>query len=219
MKKLLGKKIKMEQAFVDGQRVGGTVIEAGPVTITQIKSMDRDGYWAVQMGFGDKKLKNIAKPQREILKKAMKGPDKKGPSFLSEEKLNEEPTDIKIGDTIKLTDIFSVGDIVKVTGTSRGKGFAGVMKRWDFAGGPRTHGQSDRGRAPGSIGQGTDPGRVHKGKKMAGRMGTERVLVENLKVISVDEENNKMMVSGPIPGANNSFVEIELVKKNENGDN
>jgi large subunit ribosomal protein L3 len=130
---------------------------------------------------------------------------------LCEVKFNEKP-EIKVGDTIKVSDIFAEGDIVTVTGTSKGKGFAGVVKRWKFAGGPKTHGQSDRQRAPGSIGQGTTPGRVLKGKHMAGRMGHDQVTIRNLKVVAVNPETNELSISSPIPGTRGSLMRIKLVK-------
>lgn len=195
----------MEQAFVEGRRMGTSIIEVGPCVVTAIKNVKKDGYWAVQIGFGERKAKNVTKPMKGHFKKAGL---KKNPHFLYEVKTSEEPK-YKVGDIIKVADIFNEKDVVSVTGVSKGKGFAGVMKRWNFAGGPATHGQSDRSRAPGSIGQGTDPGRVRKGKKMAGRMGTDRANIKNLKVISVDSENNKLVVSGPVPGSNGTILYIE----------
>ena len=202
---LLGSKKKMSQTFVEGTRVPVTWVKAGPCIVTHIKNMERDGYWAVQLGFGEKKAKNTSKPLQGHLKKSkIQNPKskiitQKFPRFLREVRLDKEP-DVKVGDVINLTDIFKKGDVVTVTGTSKGKGFAGVVKRWGFAGGSRTHGQSDRERAPGSIGQGTTPGRVYKGKKMAGRMGTDRVTIKNLIVVDTKEDEELLALSGPVPG-------------------
>lgn len=199
----------MSQAFVKGVRIPVTKVLAGPCVVTQVKKMDKDGYWAVQLGFGERKIKNITKPMQGHLRAVIK--DKKAPRFLVEVRSDEEPK-FNVGDTINASDIFSAGDIVSITGTSKGKGFAGVVKRWHFAGGPRTHGQSDRERAPGSIGQTTTPGRVYKGKKMAGRMGGERVTVKGLHVISVNPETNEIEVSGPVPGTPKSLLIVRKIK-------
>jgi len=208
---ILGSKKNMEQAFVGEFRVPTTVILAGPCMVTQIKSEDRDGYWAVQLGFSEKKLSKLNKPLKGHLKGATK--NKLAPRFLREVKLTEK-SDLNVGDKISLADIFSLGDKISVTGTSKGKGFAGVVKRWGFAGGPRTHGQSDRERAPGSIGQGTEIGRVFKGKKMGGRMGTDTVTISNLQVVGMDEQSNEMAVSGPIPGSPGGLL---VIKKTGSG--
>ncbi len=209
---LLATKIKMNQVFENNLRIPVTEIEAGPCRVVQIKNEKKDGYWAIQLGFGEKRIKNITKPLQGHLRGATK--DKKAPRFLREVRLESKP-DLKIGDQIVLADIFTPGDTVSVTGISKGKGFAGGMKRWNFAGGPKTHGQSDRGRAPGSIGQGTDPGRVRKGKKMAGRMGGEQKTIDNLKVVSVNYENNTITLSGPVPGANGRFLIIRRTSENK----
>ena len=211
----------MSQIFVEGTRVPVTFVSAGPCVVTQIKHEEKDGYWAVQLGFGKKNIRNLNKPLQGHLRGVIK--EKIAPRFLREVRLKSEPK-FKVGDIIKTTDVLQEGDLVSVTGTSKGKGFAGVIKRWGFHGGPRTHGQSDRQRAPGSIGQGTDPGRVHKGKKMPGRMGGEQVTLKNLFVVSVDEKNSRVALSGPIPGNANGLVVItklasgkleELVEKGD----
>lgn len=203
---ILGAKKEMSQTFVQGTRVPVTYIKAGPCIVTQIKKQDKDGYWAIQLGFGEKRTKNITKPLQGHLKAAYK--DKKTAArFLREVRLDSQP-DVKVGDTVSISDIFSVGDVVAVTGTSKGKGFAGVVKRHRFAGGPRTHGQSDRLRASGAIGQGTTPGRVWKGKRMPGRMGTDTVTVKNLKVVSVDPEKSELTLSGSVPGSPGSLLII-----------
>src|SRR3990170_9166383 len=205
---LLGSKEKMSQAFVEDTRVPVTWVKVGPCTITQIKSEDKDGYWAVQLGFGERKTKNTPKPILGHIRGAYK--DNKAPRFLREVKLSEKP-EFGVGDKITITDVFKRGDMVAVTGTSKGKGFAGVVKRWRFKGGPKTHGQSDRERAPGSIGQGTTPGRVYKGKHMAGRMGGEGVTVKNLQVVDIDSQNNALAVSGPVPGIPKNLLIIKKI--------
>jgi len=197
----------MSQTFVEGRRVPVTKVVAGPCVVTQIKKEDKDGYWAVQLGFGEKRIKNVTRPMQGHLRGVIK--EQKAPRFLREIRLENEPT-FKVGDIVSASEIFKVGDIIQVTGTSKGKGFAGVVKRWHFAGGPRTHGQSDRERAPGSIGQTTTPGRVLKGKKMAGRMGGERVTLKNLQIVSVNPETNEVEISGPVPGVTGGLL---IVKK------
>lgn len=203
----------MSQAFVEGTRVTVTWIKAGPCVVTHIKNMEKDGYWAVQLGFGEKKAKNTSKPLQGHLRRALQTGNKeqeignKMPRFLREVRMDSEP-DVKVGDIISFSDIFKKGDVVAVTGISKGKGFAGVVKRWHFAGGSRTHGQSDRERAPGSIGQGTTPGRVHKGKKMAGRMGSDTVTVKNLMVVDVNKDEGLLALSGPVPGTSKGVLKI-----------
>lgn len=207
---ILAEKGRMSQTFVEGRRIPVTRVMAGPCVVTQVKKMDKDGYWAVQLGFGEKRIKNVSKPLQGHLKNFIK--DDKAPRFLAEVRLEKEP-ELNVGDTIKVSDIFNVGDIIQVTGTSKGKGFAGVVKRWHFAGGPRTHGQSDRERAPGSIGQTTTPGRVFKGKKMAGRMGGERVTLKNLQVVFVNPETNEIDISGPVPGIPGGLLIIKRISE------
>lgn len=202
---ILGSKLNMSHRFQDANRVSVTVVKAGPCVVTQIKNMERDGYWAVQLGFADRKLNSTSKSLQGHFKKA--SIEKNTPKYLREIRLQEEPQ-LKPGDKVSLSDIFSVGDTIQVTGISKGKGFAGGVKRWGFAGGSKTHGQSDRHRAPGSIGQGTTPGRVYKGKKMAGRMGTDRVTIENLKVVEVSPDENTMAISGSIPGHRDTLLII-----------
>lgn len=187
----------MSQAFVGDTRVPVTMVKVGPCVVTQIKNEEKDGYWALQLGLGEKKLKNINKPQTGHLRSLIK--DQKAPRYLKEIRLAKEP-ELKVGDIVAVGDVFKKGDMVSVMGISKGKGFAGVVKRWHFAGGPKTHGQSDRWRAPGSIGQGTTPGRVLKGKHMAGRMGSEQVTIKNLIIVSIDEKGGQILLSGPVPG-------------------
>lgn len=207
---ILALKQKMSQTFVEGRRVPVTNVVAGPCVVTQIKKEEKDGYWAVQLGFGEKKIKNVSKPLQGHLKSFIK--DNKAPRYLAEIRLEKEP-EMKVGEVVKVSDIFRVGDIIRVTGTSKGKGFAGVVKRWHFAGGPRTHGQSDRERAPGSIGQTTTPGRVFKGKKMAGRMGRERVTLKNLQIVSVNPDTNEIEISGPVPGIPGGLLIIKRISE------
>lgn len=199
----------MSQTFVEGTRVPITWIKTGPCIVTQVKSDAKDGYWAVQLGFSERRIKNVTKPMQGHLKGATK--DKKAPRFLREVRLEGE-SGLKVGDAVNLTDIFKKGDVISVSGTSKGKGFAGAIKRHGFSGGPKTHGQSDRHRAPGSIGQGTTPGRVLKGKKMAGRMGSDRVTVKNLIVVDVNPEKDLLAVSGPVPGVVGGLLEIKKLK-------
>ena len=200
---MLGKKIGMTQVFRgDGRVVAITVVQAGPCTITQVKTEETDGYQAVQVGFTE--VKRLNKPLRGHL----------GRAGLFRY-LRELPVDglegLRLGEQIKV-DLFQPGEKVDVIGTSKGRGFQGVMKRHGFHGGPRTHGQSDRARAPGSIGATTTPARVLKGKKMAGHMGNTRVTVKNLEVIQVDLERNLLMLKGGVPGAPNGLLLIRKVK-------
>ncbi len=214
---ILATKKRMTQAWTeDGRRIPVTIIQAGPVVVTQIKTQEKDGYLAVQLGFEEKKLKNITKPVRGHLKRAIKD-QKVAPRFLREVHIQHLTSNIQhpnVGDIIKASDVFEPGDLVKVTGISKGKGFAGVVKRWHFAGGPRTHGQSDRERAPGSIGATTTPGRVLRGKKMAGRMGAEAATVRNLTVLEIGKDG-EVKLSGPVPGNPGGLLSIEKIGKNE----
>jgi len=205
IKTILGSKGKMGQTYVSGTRVPVTKISVSPSVVTQVKTNEKDGYWSVQLGFGEKRIKNISKPELGHLKKSQNHP-----RYLREVRLKEK-TELNVGDQVKASDIFGVGDKISVTGISKGKGFAGVVKRWHFAGGPKTHGQSDRQRSPGSIGQTTTPGRVFKGKHMAGRMGNDRVTIKNLHVISIDLEKNEMLVSGAIPGKFGDLLRITKI--------
>ncbi|NOX36113.1 MAG: 50S ribosomal protein L3 [Calditrichaeota bacterium] len=203
MSGLIGKKIGMTRIFdEEGNVVPVTVIQAGPCYVTQIKTVERDGYEAIQLGFDIKKEKNTTKPLLGHFKKANVPPLRKLKEFPP-----FKDREVKLGDVITV-DIFQPGEIVKVSGTSKGRGFAGVVKRHGFGGGPKTHGQSDRLRAPGSIGQSSFPSKVFKGMRMAGHMGNKRVSVLGLKVIKVDPEKNLLFVKGAVPGARNNYVEI-----------
>lgn len=214
---LIGSKVKQTQAFDQkGMRTPATVISAGPCWVTQIKTNDTDGYTAVQLGFETKRHSSLSKPLAGHVKKA--GLEKQAPRFFREIRIDEPVVaDKKInqGDTITVEQVFQAGDVVQITGTSKGKGFTGVVKRWGFRGGPKTHGQSDRLRAPGSIGSTTTPGRVYRGKRMAGRSGSDTVTVKNLEVISVDSKKNELMVSGLIPGPRKGLVTITVTKRVE----
>lgn len=203
MSGILGRKIGMTRIFDEaGDMIPVTVIQAGPCLVTQVKTKDKDGYEAVQLGFGVKKEKNTSKPLLGHFKKATVSPlrfVKEFPPFKDRE--------VKAGDVITV-DLFENGEIVKVSGTSKGKGFTGVVKRHGFGGGPKTHGQSDRLRAPGSLGQSSYPSRVFKGIKMGGRMGNKRSTVTGLTVVKVDAEKNLLFLKGALPGARNNFVEV-----------
>lgn len=196
---LLGKKLGMVQYFdQDGIVHGATVIETGPCLITQIKTSDRDGYDAVQLGFGAAKRRN--KPMRGHLKQ------QGDLRYLREFKV-DDPSNHTVGERIGV-EIFEAGDKVDVTGTSKGRGFAGVVKRYGFAGGPKTHGQSDRHRARGSIGAGNTPGRVFKGMRMAIHMGDEQVTVRRLEVLESDPARGLLIVAGSVPGAKTGLLKI-----------
>lgn len=199
---LLGRKIGMTQVFApSGEVIPVTVLEVGPCVVTQVRTRDRDGYEAVQVGFGEARAKSLTKPQAGHLKGA-------GQLLrhLREFKA-DDVSEHEIGQVLTV-DVFADGDLVDVTGTSKGRGFQGVMRRHGFRGGPRTHGQSDRSRAPGSIGAGTDPGRVWKGTRMAGRMGNRRVTTQNLQIVEIMPDRNVLLVRGSVPGAKNGLVMI-----------
>lgn len=201
---ILGKKIGMTTVFEDdGNAVPCTVVEAGPCYVTQIMKQDKDGYNSVQFGFEEMKEKNSNKPLRGKFKKAQTPVLR----HLKEVRDFEAPEDLKEGSVVK-ADMFKEGDIVKVRGTSKGKGFQGVVKRHGFGGGVRTHGQSDRERAPGSIGGSSYPSRVFKGQRMAGRMGGDKVTVRNLRIVRVIADSNLILIKGAIPGAKTGLVEI-----------
>jgi large subunit ribosomal protein L3 len=205
MSGIIGKKIGMTSVYgADGQNVVCTVIEAGPCVVTQVKQEETDGYGAIQLGFGEKKEKNTTKPLLGHFRKANTTPKRKLVEFKGFTK------DLSLGDTVTLGDVFAEGEFLDVVGTSKGKGFQGVVKRHGFSGvGGQTHGQHNRARHPGSIGACSFPARVFKGTRMAGRMGGNRVTVQNLRVVRLMPEQNLVLVSGSIPGAKNSFVILE----------
>ncbi len=206
MEGIIGKKIGMTRIFnQEGHSIPVTVIEAGPCPVTQIKSKEKDGYGAVQLGFGERRKTLFKMP---LLGHFAKG--KVEPKRMLKEIRTKEGEKLKLGQEVKV-DIFSVGDRVWVTGISKGLGFQGGVRRHKFRGGPKTDGQSDRLRAPGSIGGSSFPSRVFKGQKMAGRMGGERVTVRNLLVAGVDLEKRLVLVKGAVPGKRNSYVTIRKV--------
>jgi large subunit ribosomal protein L3 len=213
MKGIIGKKVGMTQVFDDrGNVVPVTVIEAGPCYVTQVRSADKDGYTAIQLGFGAGKPERLTKGQLGHLQKnslpALR--------VLREFRLhNGEGSDLTEGTEIKV-DVFAQGDKIDVIGTSKGRGWAGTIKRHNFHRQRKTHGQSDRERAPGSVGMCALPGRTIKGQKMAGRMGNERVTIQNLEVVRVDAEKNLLAVRGSIPGAKGGIVIIRPAVKSKN---
>lgn len=198
---ILGKKLGMTQVFVaDGRRVPVTVVEAGPCTVVQKKTESTDGYSALQLGFMAKKTHRVTKPMMGHFKKADQG------AFACLRELAVDTVDnYQVGDQITCDAVFKPGDIIDVTGTGKGKGFQGVIKRWGFSGGRASHGSKFH-RGPGSIGMSAWPARVHKGKKMPGQMGNVRVTLQNLEVIEVRPEQNLILIKGAIPGPNNGFV-------------
>lgn len=205
---LLGTKLGMTQVFGEGGvTIPVTVIQAGPCYVTQIKTAERDGYNAIQLAYGE--TRKLTRPERGHLRKAGVPPMR----YLREFRVTN-PTDYQLGQQLTVS-IFRPGEKVDVIGTSKGKGFAGVVKRHGFGGGPRTHGQSDRLRAPGSIGSGTTPGRVLKGLRMAGHMGNERVTIKNLEIVRVDPERNLLLVKGSVPGHIKGLVMVRRVVSEE----
>jgi len=203
---IIGKKLGMTQVFGEGGSRAVTAIEAGPCTITQVKTADKDGYRAVQLGFGQVKRRKSTRQGA--------APEKATNRFRY---MREFPLDegqaAEPGQKIDVS-LFKAGDMVDITGTSRGKGFAGGVKRYHFKGGPKTHGQSDRWRAPGSVGSNTTPGRVFKGLRMAGHMGHERVTISNLEVVEADPARNLLLIKGAVPGMTNGLV---LIRKSKRG--
>lgn len=207
LKGLIGKKVGMTQIFDDaGAAVPVTLIEAGPCYVTQVRVPDQDGYSAVQLGFEEVKPKRLSGGQLGHLKRNNLSPLR----FLRE--FRAKSTDVQEGQAVTV-DVFAVGDVVDVVGTSKGKGFQGAVKRYHFRGGPKTHGQSDRERAPGSRGSGTTPGRVYKGARGPGHMGNERVTSQNLRVVLVDAERNLLGVRGAVPGAKGGVLMIKEARK------
>jgi len=204
---LIAKKLGMSRMFIEGNAVAITVLESQPAVVTQIKTKEKDGYNAIQVGFIDTKESRLTKPELGHLKKANVPPKK----YLKEFKV-EDIGKYKLSEEIGI-DIFNVGDVVDVIGTSKGKGFAGAMKRHNFAGGPDSHG-SMFNRRVGAIGNREWPGRVVKGKKMPGHLGNTRVTVKNLKVAYIDKEKNIIAVVGAVPGSKGSYVTIVSKKEN-----
>jgi large subunit ribosomal protein L3 len=208
LKGLIGKKIGMTQIFDEnGAAIPVTIIEAGPCFVTQIRTPEKEGYSAVQLGFDEVKPKRLSGGELGHLKKSNTPPLR----FVREFAVKDPQ--VTVGDQVKV-DLFATGDSVDVIGTSKGKGFQGGVKRYHFRGGPATHGQSDRERAPGSRGSGTTPGRVYKGARGAGHMGNDRVTAQNLKVVLVDVERNLIGVRGAVPGSRNGLVMVKEARKN-----
>lgn len=206
---ILGRKLSMTQVFRnDGRVIPVTVIEAGPCYVLQVKAKDKDGYDAVQIGFVDKKEKNVTKPQLGKFKKINISPKR----FIREIRISPDMK-FEVGQQLKV-DIFTAGDAVDITGTSIGKGFQGGMKRWHWKGGNKTHGSTSHRRV-GSIGSSTTPGRVFKGHHMPGRMGGDTVTVQNLEVVKVDPENNLLVIEGAVPGPTSSLLVIKKAKKRD----
>ena len=203
---IIGKKIGMTSVFdAAGKNIPCTVIEAGPCVVTQIRTVEKDGYAAVQLAYDEKKEKHTSKAQKGHFEKAATTPKRKLVEFK-----NDFPMELKLGDTITVNDLKEGVEWVDVIGTSKGKGFQGVVKRHGFQGvGGQTHGQDDRLRHPGSMGASSWPSRVFKGMRMAGHMGGDRVKVTNLQVVKVIPENNLIIVKGSVPGAKGSYVIVE----------
>ncbi len=202
---IIGKKLGITQIFKEnGEAEAVTAIEAGPCAVIQVKTAAKEGYSAIQLAFGE--TKRLKSPQRGQLKGL--GQFK----YLREFRVDDTEA-VKVGDKVDVS-LFQIGDLVDVIGVSKGKGFAGVVKRHHFAGGPKTHGQSDRHRHPGSIGSTTSPGRVLKGMRMAGRMGGERVTVRHLEVFRADTDRNLLLVRGAVPGVRNGLL---LIRKSSKG--
>jgi len=204
MSGLIGRKIGMTSVFKDGKQHAATLIEAGPCVVTQVKTEETDGYKALQLAFGEKKEKRASAALIGHFKKAGTSPKRKIVEFKYFEK------EYNLGDSLTLNEVFEEGEFLEVVGTSKGKGFQGVVKRYNFGGvGGQTHGQHNRQRHPGSIGACSFPSRVFKGTRMAGRTGGSRVKVFNLEVLRIYPEKNLILVNGSVPGANNSFVILE----------
>ena len=206
MSGIIGKKIAMTSLFDEnGKNIPVTIVQAGPCVVTQVRTLEKDGYVSAQLGFDDAKEKNTTNALKGHFKKAGTTPKRKLVEFYGDEWVSS----LNLGDVVGV-DLINEGEYVSVTGTSKGKGFQGVVKRHNFGGVMQaTHGQHNRLRAPGSIGAGSDPSRVFKGMRMAGRMGGEQVTVQNLQVLKVDQEQNLLVVKGAVPGAKNSYVIIK----------
>lgn len=209
MKGIIGKKVGMTQVFDEkGNSVPVTVIQAGPCFVTQIRTAEKDGYTAIQLGFGDTKPQRLTQGQLGHLRRN----NLPALRYLREFRVKNGEVDVQEGQEIK-ANVFAKGERVNVIGTSKGRGFAGTIKRHNFNRQPTTHGASDRTRAPGSIGMNTFPGHTLKGQRMAGRMGNSRVTIENLEVVVVDAEKNLLAIRGSIPGANGGIVLITPARK------
>jgi large subunit ribosomal protein L3 len=203
MEKMIGKKLYMTCVYDEKRRqIPVTVLQVGPCFVTQIKTKEKDGYEAVQIGYGETKEYRLTKPLIGHIKKS-------GERFLAKliEFRTESTGEYELGSELSV-ERFNIGESVNVSSRSKGRGFAGVVKKYNFRGGPKTHGQSDRHRTGGSIGASSDPSRVIKGMKMPGHMGNKRVTIRNLEVIEIDKEKNLLLVKGAVPGHRNSIVEV-----------
>jgi len=200
---IIGKKLGMTQVFTEqGECIPVTVVQAGPCKVTQVKTEDKDGYAAIQIGFDEKKEKKVKKPEKGHF-------DKAGTEAFDVLMEFKDVADelMQTGEEVKV-EYFHPGEKVKVTGVSKGKGFQGVVKKYKFKGGPKTHGQSHTLRTPGSVGMAADPSRVLKGKRMAGREGNDTVTIRNLEIVKVDNENDLLYIKGSVPGAKNGILKI-----------
>lgn len=206
VKKLIGKKLGMTRIFLDeGKSIPVTVLKVGPCVVLQKKTREKDGYDAIQIGYESRKETRVNKPLKGHFEAAAKG------CFAHLREIRVEDTEeFELGHEIKSPDVFEAGDRIQISGLSKGRGFSGVMKRWGFAGGRKTHGSRSH-RVPGSIGCSASPGRVTKGKKMPGRMGNQRVTIKNLRVVDVRPEMDVILVKGSVPGSSNSLIEISKV--------
>jgi large subunit ribosomal protein L3 len=203
MSGIIGKKLGMTTIYSDGVATPCTIIEAGPCVVTQVRSVEKDGYKAIQLGYGEKKEKRTSKALLGHFKKANTTPKRKLAEF------KEFETEFNLGDVIKVQDVFVVGEFLDASGRTKGKGFQGVVKRHGFGGvGQTTHGQHNRARHPGSIGACSYPARVFKGLKMGGRMGNTNVTIQNLRVLNILEDKNLIVVSGSVPGPKNSIITL-----------
>jgi len=209
MEGIIGRKAGMTQIFgKEGEFIPVTVIEAGPCPIAQVKTVEKEGYLALQLAFGQKRKTLFNKPTTGHFEKAKIEPKR----FLREFRVVKLDKQLEPGKEIKV-DLFTVGEKVDVTGISKGLGFQGVVRRHKFRGGPKTHGQSDRERAPGSVGSSSYPSRTYKGQRMGGRMGGERVTVSNLEVVGVDLEKNILLIRGAVPGKKNAILLVKKTKR------
>ena len=209
---LLGKKIGMTSVYSeDGKRIPVTVLSVGPCKVVQVKTLENDGYYALQLGYESVKPNKVNKPLMGHFKRAGVEPFKK----LKEFRIENPDDKFEIGQTLSITDVFQEGELVDCTSKTKGKGFQGVVKRHGFGGGPKTHGQSDRWRAPGSIGASSYPSRIVKGLRMAGQMGNKTATVRGLKIIKIMPEDNIILVKGSVAGAKGGYVVVRKSKKNK----
>ncbi len=209
---LLGKKIGMTSVYSeDGKRIPVTVLSVGPCKVVQVKTPENDGYYALQLGYESVKPNKVNKPLMGHFKRAGVEPFKK----LKEFRIENPDDKFEIGQTLSITDVFQEGELVDCTSKTKGKGFQGVVKRHGFGGGPKTHGQSDRWRAPGSIGASSYPSRIVKGLRMAGQMGNKTATVRGLKIIKIMPEDNIILVKGSVAGAKGGYVVVRKSKKNK----